>query len=297
MDPKTVMLVTGATGMVGLEVCRQLAGIPGIEVRAALHSPEKADLLPPEVTPVPFDFQDPSTVDAALQGADRLFLSTPGGPIGPPATRVIVEAAEIHHPQRIVKLSSFLPERPPQAPTDLWALETEAMVRDSGISYTLLQPPWFDQNFSQGYFVPMVAQGILALPFGEGRAAWVDTGDVAAVAVKALLEDGHDGQTYAPTGPEPVTLSEIAAALSRVTGREIRFVHLTDGQWIEASQAAGQPEEVARATLALISKTRDGHHADEITGDIERLTGRKPRSFAHFAADHGEMLRSLVSPS
>ena len=294
MGSKTVILVTGATGMAGTEVCAHLATIPGVEVRAALHSPEKRRLLPESVTAVPFDTEKPATVDAAFEGVDKLFLLTPGGPPGPIATRVVVEAAKSHPVQGIVKLSSLDPNSQPQAPTDLWALETEAMVRDTGIPFTFLQPPWFDQNFTLGYFVPMVMQRLLALPFGDGVAGWVDTRDIAAVAARALLEDGHEGRTYTPTGPATISLGEIAETLSQVTGCEIRFQHLTDDQWVEAMLAAGRLEVDARATLALISKTRDGH-ATQLTDDVERVTGAKPRSFAQFARDHAEILTSLAN--
>lgn len=294
MGSKTVILVTGATGMAGTEVTARLVREPGVEVRAALHSPEKRRLLPAGVEGVPFDTGDPATVAAALEGVDRLFLLTPGGPPGPPATRAVLEAAKRNGSlRRIVKLSSLDPHRRPQAPTDLWALEAEAMVRDSGIPCTFLRPPWFDQNFTHGYFVPMVMQHLLALPFGDGRAAWVDTRDIAALAAVTLLEDGHEGRVYTPTGPEAITLSQIAAVLSEVTGREIRFRHLSDDEWVAAMLAAGRHEVDARATLALIAKTRDGH-ATQVTGDVERLTGEKPRSFERFARDHAEALTALA---
>ncbi|MEM1203137.1 MAG: NAD(P)H-binding protein [Acidobacteriota bacterium] len=292
MSNRTVILVTGATGVIGVEVCAELAGTPGVEVRAALHNPAKRGLLPDEVTTVPFAFEDPATIDAALDGVDKLFLLCPGGPVGPPFTRAVVDRLKGHRVKHIVKQSSFTPMRQPQAPTDLWALETEAMVRDTGIPWTFLQPPWCNQNFTRGYFVPMVAQGMLALPFGQGRSGWIDSRDVAAVAAKALLEPGHDGATYTLTGPELVSLADIAGILSEVAGRPIGYQHLTDEQWVQGAAAMGQPEEVAHATLALISKTRDGH-AEDLTDDVVRVTGREPRTFETFARDHQDAIRAL----
>lgn len=291
----TVILVTGATGMAGLEVCNALARTPGVAVRAALHTPEKGADLPEGVLAVPFDTDDPETVAAALEGVDKLFLLTPGGPAGPPATRAIVDAVrDTQKPLRhIVKLSSYAPEKKPQAPTDLWALEAEEMVRDTGVPWTFLRPPWFDQNFSRGYFVPMVMQRMLTLPFGDGRSGWLDCRDLAAVAAKTLLEDGHAGKTYTPTGPRAIDLDEIARHLSDAAGCEIRYRHLSDEEWVAAAQAAGQPEEVAFATLKLISKTRDGH-AEEITTDVETVTGRRPRTFEDFARDHAELFQALA---
>ncbi len=293
---KTTILVTGATGQAGAEVCAELAKLPEIEVRAGVHTPEKRDRLPPGVTPVPFDVEAPATVAAALEGAEKMFLLTPGGPVGPPATRVITEAVKDSDVRYIVKLSSLDPERQPQAPTDLWAQEAEAMVRETGIPHTFLRPPWFFQNFYTGYFVPMLMQRTLALPFGDGRAGWLDTRDLAAMVATAMAEDGHEGKIYTPTGPATVTLHEIAAALSEATGQQVRYQPLTDDEWIAHLTSAGAPREAALATLALMAKTRDGH-ATDLTDDVERVTGRKPRSLEEFARDHRELLSSLVSPT
>ncbi len=296
MKSKTTILVTGATGQAGTEVCVELTKHPDVEVRAAVHTPEKRELLPAGVTPVPFDVEDPATVAAAMQGADKVFLLTPGGPIGPPATRVIVEAIKQSDVGSVVKLSSLDPERQPQAPTDLWAQETEAMVREIGIPFNFLRPTWFFQNFSKGYFTPMLMQRTLALPFGDGHAGWLDSRDIAAMAAVLLTEDGHDGEIYTPTGPRTTTLQEIADAFSEVTGQEVRYVPLSDDEWVAAMTSTGAPEEAARATLALMAKTRDGH-ATDLTDHVERLTGRPPLSLEDFVRDHADLLKAIVSGS
>lgn len=292
---ETVVLVTGATGQAGVEVVRELLQREGVRVRAGVRTPEKARRLPPTVEVVPFDTERPATLDAALDGVDALFLLTPGGPPGPPATRAIVDAAANHRDRlrRVVRLSSLAPERQPQAPTDLWALETEAMVRELGVPHTILRPTWFFQNFSRGYFTPMVAQRALALPFGDGAAAWIDSRDIAAVAATALTEPGHEGATYTPTGPRLVTVAEIAAAMSEAAGVEIRYLPLDDEQWLAGCRAMGMPEMAARATLALLAKTRDGHTTD-LTDDVLRVTGREPRSLETWARDHAADLRTLA---
>lgn len=291
----SVILVTGATGQAGVEVCVELAKRADVEVRAGVHSPGKEDLLPPGVTPVPFDTEDPSTVEAALQGVDKLFLLTAGGPVGPLSTRVIVDAVRKSDVQRIVKLSSIDPEVEPQAPTDLWALETEAMVRETALPFTFLRPTFFFQNFSRGYWVPMMMQRTLALPFGDGRTGWLDSRDLALAAVKALVEDGHEGKTYTLTGPVTINLHEIASVFTEVTGQTVTYIPLSDQQWIDGMAVAGAPEDMARAMLALVAKTRDGL-SDRVTDELGRLIGRPPRTIEEFAADHREELTALVTP-
>ena len=140
----------------------------------------------------------------------------------------------------------------------------------------------------------MVMQNVLALPFGDGLTGWIDTRDIAAVAAAALTEDGHQGETYTLTGPAAISMTEIAATLSEVTGRNIVFQHLTDEQWVQSMLAMGRTEVDAHATLALIAKTRDGH-LTQTTDEVERLIGRKPRTFEEFARDHAELLTMLAN--
>ena len=168
------------------------------------------------------------------------------------------------------------------------------MVRETGIPHTFLRPTWFFQNFSMGYFTPMLMQRTLALPFGDGRAGWLDSRDIAEMVVKLLTEDSHTGEIYTPTGPRAITLHEIAAVFSEVTGQEVRYQPLSDEEWIASATSTGAPKELALATLALIAKTRDGY-ATDLTDDVERLTGHPPRSLEEFAREHAEMLTALVT--
>jgi uncharacterized protein YbjT (DUF2867 family) len=292
MSKTTVVLVTGATGNIGTEVCASLAQDPSLEVRAALRNPGKRAWLPGNVAAVPFDFEDPATIDAALQGVDKLFLLAPGGPMGPGYTQAVIAALGNHSVKYIVKQSSYEPAHAIQVPTDQWALDTERMVRETGIPWTFLQPPWCNQNFSRGYFAGMVAMGVLALPFGDGASGWIDTRDIGEVTRRIFTEGGHEGQSYCLTGPRLITLAEIARVLSEASGRQIVYQPLTDERWLEACEQMGMPPLAAQATLALIAKTRDGH-ATKITDDVERITGRKARSFEQFAQDSADEIRKL----
>jgi uncharacterized protein YbjT (DUF2867 family) len=293
MSKSTVILVTGATGVIGTDVCAALASQPGLEVRAALRTPAKRGWLPETVQTVAFDFEDPATIDAALDGVEKLFLLAPGGPKGPPFTRAVIDALKNRPIRQIVKQSSYEPGGSFSVPTDMWAVETETMVQETGIPWTFLQPPWCDQNFTRGYFVPMVMAGTLALPFGSGRSGWIDTRDVGAVAAKVFVEEGaHDGRSYCLTGPALIGLGEIADLLSAASGRQIAYQALSDQQWLDNCKAIGMPPGTGEATLALIGKTRDGYAA-RITDDVERLLGRPATTFEQFARDHAGEIRAL----
>ena len=120
---------------------------------------------------------------------------------------------------------------------------------------------------------------------GDGRVSRIDIRDVAAVAVKALTENGHVGKAYTLTGPEALTNEEIAQILSDELGREIRFINLSPAQLKEALLSAGVPEWNADALLDLQRLYREGKAAT-VTGNVEQILGRKPISFALFARDY-----------
>jgi uncharacterized protein YbjT (DUF2867 family) len=124
---------------------------------------------------------------------------------------------------------------------------------------------------------------------GDGRVSQIDIRDVAAVAVKALTEDGHVGNTYTLTGPQALTNSEAAQILSDTLGREIRFVNLPPAKLKEALLSAGVPEWNADALLDLQRLYREGKAAT-VTRDVNRVLGREPISYAQFSHDYAPAL-------
>jgi uncharacterized protein YbjT (DUF2867 family) len=282
-----------ATGTTGKLVVKELLRRPGVRVRAAVRSLEKArTLLPPGVEVVQMDYRRPQTVASAMQGATRLFLLTPGGSEQVEQAWVAVEAARAAGVTRIVRLGSLqAQDRGPTTQVERWCQMTEQMVARSGIPWTFLRPTWFNQDFTELYFAPQVRSGLLLAPLGQGRAAWVDCRDVAAVAAAALTEAAHEGQAYTLTGPEVIGLPEIMATLSRVSGRKIRYYDTPElPQRLLVRYVLGFPTRDVDAMLELIGKLRGGY-LEHLTTDVERVLGRRPISFEQFAQDHAALLR------
>jgi uncharacterized protein YbjT (DUF2867 family) len=194
------ILVLGATGTVGRRLTARLrdAGAP---VRAASRHGD-----------VRFNWSAPPTWEPALDGADRLYLLAPDGVPAAPAFVALAVGSGV---RRIVLQSSLGIE----AMGDQRLLDAEATVRGSGAEWTILRPYWFDQNFDEGFFRPAVLAGELAMPLGDLRQAFVDAGDIAAVAAAALTEDGHGGRRYDVTGPRALTFGEAAEIVGRAAGR------------------------------------------------------------------------------
>ena len=279
-----MILVTGAGGTVGSEVVRQLQAA-GAPFRAAYHDRRKAEAAQANgIEAVVIDYTRPETLRAALDGIDKLFLLSGGAPDQTQRELNAVEAAKTAGVKHIVKLS-------------VWGAEGEAFsfahvhrpveqaIEASGIAWTHLRPNGFMQNL-QNYLIGTIKSlGAFYGSIGDSRISHVDVRDIAAVAVKVLTEAGHEGQAYSLSGPAALTYGEIAAELSAATGRDIRYVNITDDDVKGSMVAAGTPEAYANAYIDLQRYYRTGAGAN-VTGDVRRLLGRDAISFARYAKDN-----------
>jgi uncharacterized protein YbjT (DUF2867 family) len=281
-----MILITGASGNVGKEVLKQAAA-SGAKVRAAFQTANKAATAPSGVEIATLDYNQPETLRAALKGVDKVFL------VGPPAQNLValerkaVDAIKQAGGAHIVKLSAtggraaIFPRQ---------HAESEDYIKSSGVPYTFLRPNGFMQNLVN-YNAPTInAQNAFYGCQGEGKVSHVDNRDVAAVAVKALTEDGHRGKTYTLTGSRALSNAELAQILSDDLGRDIRYVDLPVEQFKQALVGAGLPEWNANALIDLQQLYRNGG-ASAVTNDVEQLLGRKPRSFEQFSRDYASVFQ------
>ena len=258
------VLVLGATGKTGRRIVTGLAE-KGLEVRAGSRG----------ATPA-FDWADPSGWDACLAGMDAAYISYAPDLAMPGATdaiRAFVERARVSRLRRLVILSG---RGEPEAQA------CERIVLESGLEASVVRASWFFQNFSEGAFAPMVLQGAITLPAGDVPEPFVDADDIAEVAVVALSEPGHAGKVYEVTGPRLLTFSDLAAELSRVTGREIRFVQVPHDAFIAEVKSSGAPQDVVWMLDYLFDTVLDGRNS-HLTDGVQVALGRPPTDFATYA--------------
>jgi uncharacterized protein YbjT (DUF2867 family) len=276
-----MILVTGASGNVGKEVLKQIAQT-GAQVRAAFQSVSKAAAAPSGFEIVSVDYQQPETLRAALKGVDRVFLVGPPTSQLPALERKAMDVIAQPDVRQVVKLSAMGGR---EAIFPRQHAESEAYIQSCGVPYTFLRPNGFMQNIVN-YNAPTInTQNAFYGSEGDGRVSQIDIRDVAAVAVKALTEDGHIGKAYTLTGPEALMNREIAQVLSDALGREVRYVNLAPAQLKEALLSAGVTEWNADALLDLQRLYREGKAAT-VTRDVEQILGRKPITFAQFSRDY-----------
>jgi uncharacterized protein YbjT (DUF2867 family) len=256
-------LVLGGTGKTGRRVAERLLA-RGLPVRIGSRSGQP-----------PFDWSNPATWTPALEGVGAVYISyypDVAAPGGVEAVSSFAKAAVDNGVRRLVLLSG---RGEPEAE------EAEAAVRDSGADLTILRATWFAQNFSEGFMLEPVQQGVIALPAGDTPEPFVDLDDIADVAVAALTEDEHIGQLYELTGPRLLTFAEVAAEIAEVTGREIHYVPISIEEYAAAATQQGLPGEVVDLLRYLFGVVLDGRNA-RVADGVQRALGRPPRDFRDY---------------
>jgi len=277
------VLVTGATGNIGRPlVSRLLAN--GCRVRALSRNPESAQ-LPSGVDVVRGDLSSPATLDRALDGIDAVFLVWIG-PLAPAAAaieRLTANAA------RIVFLTA--PHRTPhpffQQPNAMAAVHAgvEELIQRSGREWTFLRPHVFALNCVH-WWGPQIREGnVVRWFYGDAATAPIDERDIAAVAVRALCDDGHGGKDYVITGPESLTQREQVRIVGDAIGRPLRFEELSHDA-ARQQLLAGVPPSIADMLLNAYAAAV-GLPA-WVTTTVEDVTGSPARSFRDWAAAHAE---------
>lgn len=283
-----MILVTGATGKVGQEVVRQLTAAD-VPLRALVRDPLRSSHIRlPGVEIAVGDFSKPETLDAALAGIDRVFLLSAPDPDQVTLQGNVIDAARRKGVRHVVKVSVA---GGPDSGTQIgrWHWATEAQLKDSGMAFTLLRPSWYMQQML--LFAPTIAAtGSFQLPMGTGAVALVDTRDVAAVAVCALTEAGHERKIYDLTGPEALTFDEMADELSYATGKKVSYVHVPAEYARKQLLQSGIPRWLVEDMIVLCASFREGYGA-AVSPTVRELTGRSARSFGEFARDYASTFR------
>jgi len=278
-----MILITGASGNVGKEVLKQVAAT-GAKVRAAFQTVTKAAAAPSGVEIASMDYNKPETLQASLKGIERVFLVAPPTPNLPALERKAIDEIKQSGVRHVVKLSA-MGGRDAIFPRQ--HADSEDYIKSSGVAYTFLRPNGFMQNFVTYNGATINTQNAFYGSQGDGEVSHIDLRDIAAVAVKTLTEDGHQGKAYTLTGPEALSNARVAEILSEDTGREIRYVDLPAEQFKQALLGAGLPEWSANALVDLQQFYRRGS-ASAVTRDVEQLLGRKPISFEQFSRDYAQ---------
>ncbi len=283
MTEQPKILVTGATGTVGRQVVTQLLEAD-VTVRALVRDPTTAD-LPDGVELAQGDLSDPDSLRAALDGVGAVFLVWPfispdaAADIAPGAVQVIAERA-----RRIVYLSA---EDAAKQPESFWA-KLERLVEQSAAEWTLLRPTGFAKNTLM-WAEQIRTDGVVRWPYAGAARSLIHEADIAAVAVRALTEDGHNGNTYVLSGPQVLTQTAQVDAIGEAIACPLRFEEISREQARPGLVAAFGDEAFADGALdvwaAFVTEP------ERVTSTVQEITGTPARTLRDWASDHADDFR------
>jgi len=273
---------TGATGPLGrLVVSRLKAKARPEQIVALVRTPARAAGLGVAAREADYDRRD--TLDRALAGVDTLVLIS-ANEVGKRAAqhRNVIEAAKKAGVQHVVYTSLLHADTSPLGLADEHR-ETEAMLKASGVPFTILRNGWYTENYTDS--IPgALASGALLGSAGEGRISSATRADFAAAAVAALTGRGHEGKTYELAGDDAWTLRDLAAEISRQTGTSIPYKNLPEVEYAAALKGFGLPEGLARAIAGWDVGASKGALFDD-SRQLSRLIGRPTTPLSVAVAD------------
>jgi uncharacterized protein YbjT (DUF2867 family) len=283
--PERPILVTGPSGNVGREVVRA-AVERGLRVRAGVRDPGRA-AAPDGVEHVRLDLEDPSTYAAAVAGTAGLFLLRPTHIARPgPTLNRLVDAAAAAGARHCVVQSIEGADRQRWLPHR----RIEQHVEASGMGWTFLRANHFMQNLT-GPYLPAIRRGALRLPAGAGRISFVDCADLGDVAATAFADPPvHTGRAYPLTGPQALSFDEVAAFISDVAQRPVRYEEIGRLAYIRELRRDGTPWPGVVVLEALHLTVRRGV-AEGVDPTLATVLGRPPRTLEDFAARHARDFR------
>ncbi|MDE2462529.1 MAG: NAD(P)H-binding protein [Alphaproteobacteria bacterium] len=276
MTSPSHILVTGGTGKTGRAVAAALAR-RGIRYRIAARTPSR--------TAVQFDWMDRNTHHEALAGVDAAYLVAPVGVLDPvPAMSGFISQAIDSGVRRFVLLSSSA------IPIDGPAMgQIHRILAETAPEWAVLQPSWFMQNFTEGHHGDTIRkESRIFSATGDAAVAFIDAADIGEVGAACLARETALNNGIVLTGPSSLTYDEVADLISAHAGREISHVKLEPAELARRFTAFGLDADYAEFLARLDALLASGNEA-RTTNAVKELSGRAPRSFADFAADHANI--------
>jgi uncharacterized protein YbjT (DUF2867 family) len=227
---------------------------------------------------VPFNWEDASSWNAALDGVSSVYLTYYPDLAVPGAVEVVeafVDLAQRRGVRRLVLLSGRGEEEAERA---------EEVVKGAGIDWTIVRSSWFAQNFSENYLLDPILDGEVILPSGTAAEPFIDAEDIADVVVTALTEDGHAGHLYEVTGPRLLTFADAIGEIAEATGREILYGEVTPEEYAAGLRVADVPDDAVWLITYLFTTVLDGRNA-KLADGVQRALGREPRDFHDYARE------------
>ncbi|RXM49181.1 NmrA family transcriptional regulator [Flavobacterium sp. YO12] len=264
---KKKILVLGSNGKTGRRVAARLENNPEVEVRLGSRN-EK----------IPFDWENSQTWENVIKDIDTVYITFQPDlavPFAAEAIENFTKLATKNGLQKIVLLSGRGEKE---------AQVCEEIVKKNARYWTIIRASWFNQNFSESFFLDPILYGIVALPRAEALEPFTDADDIADVVTTALLNDSHNGKTYELTGPRLLTFKQAVNEIAEASGRNITFQSLSLEEYTQMLREYQVPQDHIWLVNYLFEHVLDGRNSN-ITQDIENVLGRKAKDFSLYAKE------------
>ena len=263
----TNILVIGGTGKTGRRVVEQLKN-KGIEPRIGSRNASPS-----------FDWDDKDTWVNALEGIEKMYV-TYYPDLAVPGAKEAIESLTYLAKELGVKKMVLLSGK-----GETEAEACEDIVMNSGIDYTIVRASWFNQNWSESFFLDPILSGEVALPMSDVLIPFVDANDIAEVAATVLLDDAYNGEVIEVTGPELVTFRDVVDVISKVSKKHLNFYDISLEKYVEGMKQQQTPSDVVWLIEYLFNHVLTNPNNQLVVNDLERVLGRKAKSFLAYAEE------------
>jgi uncharacterized protein YbjT (DUF2867 family) len=261
------ILVIGGTGKTGSRVVEQLKK-RGIEPRIGSRQASPS-----------FDWDNKDTWVNALNGIEKMYV-TYYPDLAVPGAKEAIESLTYLAKELGVKKMVLLSGK-----GETEAEACEDIVINSRIDYSIVRASWFNQNWSESFFLDPIISGEVALPMADVLIPFVDANDIAEVAVKVLLDDIYNGEIIEVTGPELLTFRDIVNIIEKTSDRRLNFYDITLEQYIDGMKQMQTPDDVVWLIEYLFSHVLTNPKNQLVVNDVERVLGRKAKPFIEYAQE------------
>jgi len=272
---KDLVLVIGASGTVGSEILNELRS-EGYRVRAATSQ------QPKHKEQVQVNLVTGEGIKAALEGVDRaFFMSPPGHSDQYKILSPLIQEAKRRGLKKVVLMTAMGANANDASPFR----RAEVELEKSGLSYNIIRPNWFYQNFNTFWIQGIREQKKILLPAGTAKVSFIDARDISAVAAKLLTSSDLLNQAFDLTGSQAVDHDEVVKAISNASGQQIVYEEITPVALQKSLLSVGLPQDYVEFLIMIVGYLREGYNAG-INDNIKNILGTSPKTLERYANDY-----------